>query len=114
MASLDDLLTAAKNNVVATNQIAINTFGVQGRKNALEITTPTVIHVGEAWVARISVIVAGSAGAIYDANSVAAAVVGRRLCIIPATVGIHDIVMPVTRGIVVSPGASQIVTVSYT
>lgn len=114
MASLDDILTTQKNGVVAVNQIAENAFGVQGRKNALEITAPTVIHTGEAWVARVSVIVAGSDGAIYDANNTAAAVTGKRLCIIPATVGIIDVLMPVTRGIVVSPGSGQIVTVSYT
>ncbi len=114
MASSDDMLTTQKNNVVASNQIAENIFGVQGRKNELEISTATLVHSGNAWVARISVIVAGSAGAIYDANSIASATTGRRLCIIPATVGVTQIFLPVTRGIVVKPGASQIVTISYT
>lgn len=114
MANLDDILTTQKNGVVAVNQVAENAFGVQGRKNALEITTPTLIHTGEAWVARLSVIVAGAAGAVYDANTLVSATTGKRLCIIPATVGIHEVLMPVTRGIVISPGAGQIVTVSYT
>lgn len=114
MANLDDILTTQKNGVVAVNQVAENAFGVQGRKNALEISAATVIHTGEAWVARLSVIVAGAAGAVYDANTVASATTGKRLCIIPATVGIHEIFMPVTRGIVVTPGAGQIVTISYT
>jgi len=114
MANLDDILTTQKNGVVAVNQVAENAFGVQGRKNALEITTATLIHTGEAWVARLSVIVAGAAGAVYDSNTVAGAVTGKRLCIIPATVGVHEILMPVTRGIVVTPGAGQIVTISYT
>jgi hypothetical protein len=114
MANLDDILTTQKNGVVAVNQVAENAFGVQGRKNALEISSATLIHTGEAWVARLSVIVAGAAGAVYDSNTVAGATTGKRLCIIPNTVGIHEIFMPVTRGIVVSPGAGQIVTVSYT
>lgn len=114
MASLDDILTTQKNGVVAVNAVAENTFGVQGRKTYLEINSDTLIHTGQAWVARVSVIVAGAAGTIYDANTVASAITGQRLCIIPATVGIHDILMPVTRGIVVKPGAGQIVSVSYT
>jgi hypothetical protein len=114
MANLDDILTTQKNGVVAVNAVAENTFGVQGRKTALEISSATQIYTGTAWVARVSVIVAGSAGAIYDANTIASAIAGQRLCIIPATVGIHEIMMPVTRGIVVSPGAGMIVSVSYT
>lgn len=114
MANLDDILTTQKNGVVAVNQVAENAFGVQGRKTALEISSATLIHSGEAWVARISVLVAGAAGAIYDANTVATATTGRRICIIPASVGIVEIFMPVTRGIVVTPGAGQIVSVSFT
>jgi hypothetical protein len=114
MASLDDILTTQKNGVVAINQIAENAFGVQGRKTALEITSATLIHTGEAWVARLSVINAGAVGAVYDANTVATAIAGRQLCVIPATVGIHEIFMPVTRGIVVIPGAGQKVSVSFT
>lgn len=114
MASLDDILTTQKNGVVAVNQVAENAFGVQGRKTALEIDTATLIHTGEAWVARMSVLVAGAAGAIYDASTIGTATTGRRICIIPATVGIHEVFMPVTRGIVVTPGAAQIVSVSFT
>ena len=114
MASLDDILTAQKNGVVAINQVASNAFGVQGRKSYLEITADTLVHTGEAWVARISVIVAGAAGGIYDANTVAGAVTGTQLCVIPATVGIHDVLMPVTKGIVVKPGAGQKVSISFT
>lgn len=114
MASLHDILTTQKNGVVAVNQIAENAFGVQGRKTELEISTPTVIHTGEAWVARVSVLVAGADGAIYDANSIASAITGKRLYIISATVGIQEVFMPVSRGIVVSPGAGQIVSVSFT
>lgn len=114
MASLDDILTTQKNGVVAANQIAENTFGVQGRKTALDLTAATLIHTGEAWVARLSVLVAGAAGAVYDANTIATATAGRKLCVIPATVGIHEIFMPVSRGIVVVPGAGQEVSVSFT
>jgi hypothetical protein len=114
VASLDDLLTAQKNGVVAINQVATNAFGVQGRKTALEITTDTVIHTGEAWVARLSVIVAGAAGGVYDSNTVAGATTGTQLCVIPATVGIHEVLMPVTKGIVIKPGAGQKVSVSFT
>ena len=114
MANLDDILTTQKNGVFAVNQVAENAFGVQGRKTALEITTGTVLHIGQAWVARVSVLVGGAVGTIYDANTVASAITGQRVCIIPTTVGIHEIFMPVTRGIVVVPGAGQIVSVSFT
>lgn len=114
MASVDDLLTAVKNNVVATNLVANNAFNVLGRKSYLEITSDTLIHTGEAWVARVSVITGGTAGGIYDANTVGGAVTGTQVCVMPATVGIYEILMPVTKGIVVKPGAGQKVSVSFT
>lgn len=114
MANLDDILTTQKNGVFAVNQVAENTYGVQGRKTALEISSATVIHTGQAWIARVSVLVGGAAGTIYDANTIATATTGQRVAIIPTTVGIHEIFMPVTRGIVVVPGAGQIVSVSFT
>jgi len=66
------------------------------------------------WVAKISVIVAGSTtGMVYDANSVAGAVNGNRLYVIANTVGIQTVMMPVNNGIVIVPGSGMIVAVSY-
>jgi len=66
------------------------------------------------WVAKISVIVAGSTtGMVYDANSVAGAVNGNRLYVIANTVGIQTVMMPVKNGIVIVPGSGMIVAVSY-
>jgi len=44
---------------------------------------------------------------------VATAVTGSRLAIIPNTVGIYAINMPVNKGIVITPGSGMIVAVSY-
>lgn len=112
MASLSDLLTAAKNVVTAINQLGQTYLQVQGLRVYSNITSPTVIQSGQGRVVRVSVIVAGSAdGLIYDANSSAATT--DKLVTIEKVVGIYEVNMPVNNGIVVHPGTGQTVSISY-
>lgn len=112
MASLSDLLTAAKNVVTAINQLGQTYLQVQGLRVYSNITSPTVIQSGQGRVVRVSVIVAGSAdGSIYDANSSAATT--DKLVTIEKIVGIYEVNMPVNNGIVVHPGTGQTVSISY-
>jgi hypothetical protein len=112
MASLSDLLTAAKNIVTSVNQLGQTYLQVQGSKFYSDITAATLIQTGQGRVARVSVIVAGSSvGAIYDANSAAATT--NQVWVIPNTVGITEISLPVNNGIVVTPGTGQTVAISY-
>lgn len=113
-ASLDDILTAQKNGVQAINSVNNTNQSLQGSVNSGEISTTKYFKTQYGWVARISVIVAGSTtGMIYDANSVAGAVTGNRLYVIQNTVGIQSVMLPVNNGIVVTPGTGMILTISY-
>lgn len=112
MSSLSDILTAAKNIVTALNQLGQTYLSVEGAKLYSDITQATVVMSGQGRIARVSVVVAGSAaGAIYDAS--ATGTTANRLWTIPNTVGVTEINLPVNNGIVVAPGTGQTVAISY-
>lgn len=116
MATPDDFLSAQKNGVVGINTLVHTTQNLAGSINSLTLNAATTTFLPSAagWVARVSVIVAGSStGMIYDAASAAQAGNNNRLAVIPNTVGIFDVMMPVNNGIVVTTGTGQIVAVSY-
>lgn len=112
MASLTDILTAAKNFVTALNQIGQVMVSISGAQVTTNITAATLVKSGQGWVARVSVVNAGSAaGAIYDAASATATT--NKLWTIPTTAGITEINLPVNNGIVVAPGTGQTIVISY-
>ena len=112
MASLSDLLTAAKNIVTSINQLGQTYLQVQGLNIYSNITAPTVIKSGQGRVVRFSVTVAGTAdGAIYDANATTATT--DTVAAIHKVLGIYEVNMPVNNGIVVHPGTGQTVSISY-
>lgn len=114
MASLDDILTTQQNGVRAINGLNSNIPKQSGVSLSVEVSTDTSITPNNAWVARVSVLSVGSgSGTIYNANSVANATTGNRICLINNVVGIQDIFMPAPNGIVVSPSSGMIVVVSY-
>lgn len=84
-----------------------------GASKTLNITTGTVVKLGAGRVARVSVNVAGAAGALYDVATVASAVAANQIAVVPATVGIYTVDFPVNLGLVYVPGASQVAAVSY-
>jgi hypothetical protein len=87
-----------------------------GTKTQLNITTATVVQTVAAGAQRIVkfvVNVAGAAGGIYDASTTGGASAASLIAVMPATVGVYEVNFPVASGIVVSPGASQVVAVSY-
>lgn len=112
MASLGDIFTTAKNIVTAINGWSQTTLQVEGNASATEIAAAAVVKIGEGRIARVSVIVGGSAvGYIHDAILSTAS--GPRVYTIPNTVGVYEVNMPVSSGIVVAPGTGQTVSISY-
>lgn len=86
----------------------------KGLKVAFNKTAATIIQAGVGRVAKVSVIVAGSAvGSVNDVATTGAAAVGNQLAVIPNTVGVYDVDMPVATALVVVPGTGQTVAVSY-
>ena len=112
--SLDDILTTQKNGVIGINGVADTMYNLEGYRNSREVSTTTLLQPGDSWVARISVIVAGSTtGLVYDAPSVQLAGVGNRLYVIDNQVGIQTVMLPANQGIVVEPGTGMIISVSF-
>ena len=111
MSSLTDILTAAKNIVTAINGAAQNYINVQGAQSLANITAPTLVKASAGRVVVVSVSVAGAVGAIYDANSATATT--NKLYVIPAATGVVILNIPTNFGIVVAPGAGQVVAISY-
>lgn len=111
MASISDILATAQNIAQAINGVASGYTNVQGSKNTTGITAATLVKSGQGRIASISVLVAGAAGAIYDANLATATT--NKVYVIPATVGVFVVNFPLSFGLVVAPGAAQVVSVSY-
>lgn len=111
-ASLTDILTALKALIQAVNGLQQTYLNVEGAQTISTISAATVLKSATGRVARVSVTTAGSAtGLIYDSNSIG--ITTKPLYIIPNTVGVYVVDMPVSYGIVVAPGTSQVVSVSF-
>lgn len=112
MASLSDLLTTAKNIASAINGVAQTYVSVQGARILQNITSAAVVNNAAGRLAVVTVTTAGTTtGIIYDAD--ATGITTRPIYIIPNTVGVVFVNLPVVYGIVVVPGTGQAVTVSY-
>ena len=85
----------------------------QGASSTLDLTAATVVQVGAGRVGRVSVLVAGAAGALYDGASTSGNTAANEIAVIPATVGNITIDFPFTTGLVYIPGASQIASITY-
>ena len=112
MSSLSDILTAAKNIVTAVNGLGQTYLQVSGAKVSVQISTATLLSVGQGRLVRVIVTTAGSAaGSIYDASVSTATT--PKIFVIANTLGVTEVSIPVNNGIVIAPGTGQVVTVSY-
>jgi len=112
MASLDAILTAAQNLVQAVNTAAQILLQINGTKSSTAISTPTYVESGPGRICRVSITSAGtSSGYLYDAQS--ANDLTRPLWLIPMTPGLIQVNIVTTYGILVVPGAGQVVSVGY-
>jgi hypothetical protein len=112
MASLNDILTVGQSIVKAVTSAAQTYQNVQGAQSAAAISAATVVKTTGGRICIVSVTTAGSTtGAIYDAN--ATGVTTKPVYVIPDTVGRYEVNLPTSYGILVVPGTSQVVTVSW-
>ena len=110
--SPSDILTTLKNTVTALNDASQAYLNVNGQQNLSGITNDTVVKSTPGRVVVVSVIVgADTTGMIYDATTIVD--ISRPLFVIPSVVGVTLVNIPTLYGIVVAPGAGQIITVSY-
>lgn len=114
MASLDDLLTAQKNGVVAINGVAQANLRSEGNATSNTVTSDTLVLAGSGYLCRYAVVVAGSAsGLIHNANSITNASASNALCATISTVGVYDVGLVFTNGLVIKPGTGQSINVTY-
>lgn len=113
MANLSDLLTAAKNIVTAINGLSQNYLSINGSTMYLNITSSTLIKTGPGRIATVVVVTTGSAGSIYDSATTAGVSSANKIYAISTTEGAYVVNLPFANGLVVSPGASMVVAVSY-
>ena len=86
----------------------------QGTKTFFNVTADTLVKAKSGRVAKISVLVAGSApGAVHDSATIGAAAAANEIAVIPNTVGVYNIDFPVSNGIVIKIGTGQTLAVSY-
>ena len=89
----------------------------KGNQSLLNVTTatgPTVVKATPGRVAKVNVITAGAAvGGVYDQN-VVTPLSASQLLVIPTAVGTIDVDFPTLIGIMVSPGAGQLIAISFT
>jgi cysteine synthase len=110
--SVSDVLTTLKNLVTGLANLTQQYLNVEGAQNFAALTVPTVVKSSSGRVARVSVIVAGSAtGFIYDGGSLSAT--AKPLWVIPTTVGVYEVNLPTSFGLLVSPGTGQTVSGSW-
>ena len=112
-ASLDDILTTQKNGVIAINGLTKATLRTLGSVTSTTVTVDTLVLNGPGYLVRYSVLVAGAAGTINNANSIDNAAAGNALCATVATVGVFDAGLVFTNGLVIKPGAGQSINVTY-
>ena len=84
-----------------------------GNASALNITAAKVVKASPGTLYRFVVTVAGAAGNVYDSVSTSGNSASNLIATIPATVGVYELSWPCAAGIVVAPGAAQVVSVSY-
>lgn len=86
---------------------------INGISATLNVTAATVIKATPGRVYRVSVVVAGVAGALHNVTTTGAAVAANQVAAIPAVVGIYEYNWPMTAGIVLVPGAGQTLAISF-
>jgi hypothetical protein len=114
MASLDDILTTQKNAVVALNNVfqALNTLNPTTTSST--VTSSTLVIAGRGRLISFSVVVAGSAsGLIYNAGTPTGGAAANALVATPTTIGVYNVNMIFTDGLVVTPGTGQSINVTY-
>ena len=85
-----------------------------GAFSQYDISTTTLLKSASGVLYRVSVTTAGTTtGAIYDTNATGSVGASNLVAVIPEAVGVYEFIWPCQTGIVVVPGTSQVLSVSY-
>ena len=102
----------AQNGVTSPSPVGVDRIPYS--QTALDVAAAAVLKTAPGRLARVAVIVAGSAaGAAYDGVSTAGNTVANQVAVIPNAVGVYDIDWPCLKGIVIVPGTGQTLSVAF-
>jgi hypothetical protein len=114
MASLDDLLTAAKNIVTAINGVNVTVRASIGTLTSPTLITDTVISTSPGRLVNFAVTITGSGnGSLHNASTVATATAANLLVIVPQTLGVVPVGQAFAVGLVYKRGTGQSANVTY-
>ena len=120
MANLDDIVTVLKNGVVAMNDLtaALNAFrqsysSFVGSKTYLGVTDDSLVYTGAGRLVNVMVTAGTAGGTIHDAATVAEATAANVIFNLPTTTGLTQVNVPFFEGLVVNPGTSVTVSLTY-
>ena len=114
MATLDDILGAQKNGVVALNRVVSSNLRGQGTVTSSTVTADTLVVTGAGYLVGFTVIVAGTGETtVHNANAVAGAAASNALFTGSTTVGYTKVGHVFTQGLVIKIGTGQSVNITY-
>ena len=113
MAELDSIISTIKNLVNAISHVSNAINRGQGNITSATVTAATQICLSSGRLVSVGCTVAGAAGAVHNAATVATAAAGNMLVSVPATVQTLAAGQAFNLGLVVAPGAGQSLNVTY-
>jgi hypothetical protein len=113
-ASLDDILTAQKNGVIALNNIQQALASEVATVTTAVATASTFVLAGKGRLLRFSVLVAGTTvGFVYNSATPTGGAASNALVACPNTIGIYEAGVVFDSGLVIAPGTGQSVSITY-
>lgn len=113
-ASLDDLLTTAKNIVTAINGLTQSHQRSLGSVTTASVAVDTLVATGVGRLVNVCVVDGGSGdGAIYNINNVSGGTAANTMFTVPQTEGVYPLGQVFNSGLVISPGTGQKINVTY-
>lgn len=113
MASTDDIMAVLQTFAPALSASAKAQAQVTPDFTSGVMSATTLINQGYTRATGISVVAAGAAGWLHDANSVGSITSSTRVYPVAATLGLVSFNMVFKKGLVYEPGAAQVATVFY-
>ena len=113
-ASLDDILTAQKNGVVALNNIQQALASEVATVTTSVATASTFLLTGQGRLLRFSVTVAGTTvGFVHNSATPTGAAATNALVACPNVIGVYECNVVFNAGLVIAPGTGQSISVTY-
>lgn len=114
-ASLSDILTSLRNEVVAVNNLVLQYSRQFPSSTSGQVSAAALIQTGFVRLLGISVVasVTAAAGGLYDAATLSSAGATQQVGVLLTTPGFYAVDMVFANGLVAKPAPGQIVSLHY-